>query len=304
MCDDFLFSQGTKFTEQQKMMFYNLALQFNLNPFKREIYAIPYGSGWNYVTGYQVYVARAEATGLLDGWHVESMGNEKGELIGARITIHRKDWQQPFVWEVAFLEYNKNLGLWKTMPEFMIKKIAIGQGFRLAFPNELGGMPYLQEEMEDITPPVKPPIAPPQAKPELKSELKPELKSEQAKPTKAQKEADVTKATIEKTSSKEGNRGGKKWTLYGVLADGIWYNTFDKKLWEIAVAKTGQKVEIEYTEGEKGKNLVAIKWEGCTGNPRTCDLSIWENDKPSCSEGKSCLFEAEKTYARADKEPW
>jgi hypothetical protein len=234
---------------------------------------------------------------------VESVGNEKGELVGARITIHRKDWQQPFVWEVAFSEYNKNQGLWKTMPEFMIKKIAIGQGFRLAFPNELGGMPYLQEEMEDITPP-KPSMAPPQAKSQPKREPKPQ----QAEPTDAQGEAQqivakdtlTVKATILKITSKEGSKGGKKWTLYGILADGVWYNTFDKKLFEIAIAKTGQEVEIEYTEGEKGKNLVAIKWEGCTGNPATCDLSTWENDKPSCSEGKSCLFEAEKTC----EEPW
>jgi hypothetical protein len=35
------------------------------------------------------------------------------------------------------------------MPEFMTKKVAIGQGFRLAFPNELGGMPYLAEEITD-----------------------------------------------------------------------------------------------------------------------------------------------------------
>lgn len=29
----------------------------------------------------------------------------------------------------------------------MLKKVAIGQGFRLAFPNELEGMPYLEEEV-------------------------------------------------------------------------------------------------------------------------------------------------------------
>jgi len=281
MCDDFLFTQGTKLNEQQKTMFYNLALQFNLNPFKREIHAIPFGSGWNYVTGYQVYVARAEATGLLNGWHVESMGNEKGELVGARITIHRKDWENPFIWEVSFAECNKSQGLWKTMPEFMIKKIAIGQGFRLAFPNELGGMPYLKEELEDITPP-KAPITQPQA----------EKADAQAKPQ-ADQTAEgnlVIIATIEKTSSKEGSKGSKKWTLYGILAGGIWYNTFDTKLFDIANAKTGQEVEIEYTESDKGKNLIAIKPNGCTENPATCDLSKWEDNKPSC-EGGGCYFE-------------
>ena len=58
MCDDFLFTTGTKLNEPQKTLFYNLALQFNLNPFNREIYAVSYGEGWNFVTGYQVYIQR------------------------------------------------------------------------------------------------------------------------------------------------------------------------------------------------------------------------------------------------------
>ncbi len=282
MCDDFLFTQGTKLNEQQKTMFYNLAVQFNLNPFKREIHAIPYGSGWNYVTGYQVYVSRAEATGLLNGWHVESTGNDKGELTGAKITIYRKDWEQPFIWEVAFPEYNKNQGLWKTSPEFMIKKIAIGQGFRLAFPNELGGMPYLKEELEDISPlhSEKQPITPPQTK---KAEVTPS--------------GDLTvEAVIEKTSSKTGKTNNKPWTLCGILADGIWYNTFDTKFFDIAKACEGKKATITYFVDAKGKNnLIAIQKEGCTGSPHTCDISSWENGIAICETGDVCMFSAERT---------
>ena len=192
MCDDFLFSQGTRLDEQQKTMFYNLAVQFNLNPFKREIHAIPFGGGWNYVTGYQVYVARAEATGLLNGWHVEPISikpifrgteNDLGELIGARITIFRKDWQNPFIWEVALKEFDKGQqSSWKKMPEFMIKKVCIGQGFRLAFPNELGGLPYLQEEIEgiaheEITPPL--PRSEPVEAPQLKNPDAPSTEKQQ-----------------------------------------------------------------------------------------------------------------------------
>jgi len=33
------------------------------------------------------------------------------------------------------------------MPKFMLKKVAIAQGFRLAFPVEMGGMPYIPEEI-------------------------------------------------------------------------------------------------------------------------------------------------------------
>jgi phage recombination protein Bet len=154
--EDFLFSSGTKLNQQQKAMFLNLAVTFGLNPFKKEIYAVPFGSGFNYVTGYQVYISRAEATGKLDGWGVEAI-KEGGKLTGARATIYRKDWSKFFVWEVSLSEFNRNSGNWKTMPEFMLKKVCLAQAFRLCFPNEFSGMPYIAEEIvnepvKDITP--------------------------------------------------------------------------------------------------------------------------------------------------------
>jgi phage recombination protein Bet len=147
---DFLFTSDTKLNEKQEALFLQLALRNQLDPFQREIYAIAYGQNFNIVTGYQVYIQRAEATGQLNGWHCETVKNDKGELIGAKITIYRKDFEHPFEWEVSLKEFMKPQANWKTMPEFMIKKVCIGQGFRLAFPNELGGLPYLQEEIEGI----------------------------------------------------------------------------------------------------------------------------------------------------------
>jgi hypothetical protein len=142
--EDYLFTTGTKLNPQQKTLFIRLAQEFNLNPFKREIYAIPYGSDFNIVTGYQVYIQRAEATGKLDGWDVQSE-DEK-----ATINIYRKDFSKPFQWTVKRSDFDTGYKNWKKMPDFMLKKVAIGQGFRLAFPNELSGVPYLPEEIEEI----------------------------------------------------------------------------------------------------------------------------------------------------------
>jgi phage recombination protein Bet len=150
--EDFLFSSGTKLNQQQKAMFLNLAVTFGLNPFKKEIYVVPFGSGFNYVTGYQVYISRAEATGKLDGWEVEAI-KEGGKLTGARAIIYRKDWSKPFIWEVSLSEFNRNSGNWKTMPEFMLKKVCLAQAFRLCFPNEFSGLPYIAEEI--VNEPVK-----------------------------------------------------------------------------------------------------------------------------------------------------
>ena len=167
--ESFLFTSETKLNEKQKTMFLQLALRNQLDPFKREIYAIPYGNDFNIVTGYQVYIQRAETTNQLNGWHCEAMRNEKNELIGAKIVIYRKDFEHPFEWEVSLKEFDKGQFSWKKMPEFMIKKVCIGQGFRLAFPNELGGLPYLQEELEELTP-----VATREVNPESKQEPKSE----------------------------------------------------------------------------------------------------------------------------------
>ena len=148
--EDFLFSSDTKLTEQQKSLFIQLAIKNNLDPFKREIYAIPYGNKMSVVTGYEVYLKRAEASKQLDGWKatIEKIGDD----FKAIVTIHRKDWHEPFIHEVFMSEYNNHQGLWNTKPMTMLKKVAIAQAFRLAFPNELGGMIYTSDEMIDAQP--------------------------------------------------------------------------------------------------------------------------------------------------------
>jgi hypothetical protein len=277
MCDDFLFTAGTNLNEQQKMLFYNLAVQFKLNPFKREIYAISYGEGWNFVTGYQAYIQRAEATGKLNGWHCTVLKDAKGGLAGAKIIIHRKDFDQPFEWEVSLSEFDKDQSNWKKMPEFMIKKVCIGQGFRLAFPNELGGMPYLQEELEDLIP-QKLPIQHPQAKSEAKNE------------------ALSVQGIVEKVE-----KSPKSEAIFVTASGGEKFSTFDKRLAEAAKALIGQSAEILYTTSGKYKNLVSLTAEksDCTKDPLTCDRSTFDNkDSAFCDYdpivgGNACQFQVE-----------
>jgi len=134
-------------TAQEQNQFVQIAQAFNLNPFKREIYAIKYGSNFNIIVGYESYIKRAENTGLLDGFKVETKGKLGETDFRAVITIYRKDWKEPFVHEVFFVEYDQKNTIWKSKPITMIKKVAMSQGFRLAFNQELGGMPYTAEEI-------------------------------------------------------------------------------------------------------------------------------------------------------------
>ncbi|MCE5223780.1 phage recombination protein Bet [bacterium] len=147
---DYLFSSGTKLTESQKRLFINLAIKNNLDPFKREIYALPFGQEMSVVTGYEVYLKRAEASKMLDGWKCWTEGT--GDLMKAIVEIKRKDWSTPFTHEVFMSEYTTRKSLWNTKPITMLKKVAIAQAFRLAFPAELGGMIYTSDEMQDVTP--------------------------------------------------------------------------------------------------------------------------------------------------------
>ncbi len=156
---DFLsaFGLATQLTEPEKIQFIEVAQAFHLNPFKREIHVAVYGEGeyrkLSIITGYEVYLKRAERTGKLDGWKAWVEG--EGENMKAIVEIHRKDWAEPFVHEAYWREavQKKKDGtptaFWTKQPRFQLKKVAISQGFRLCFPDELGGLPYDPSELPD-----------------------------------------------------------------------------------------------------------------------------------------------------------
>ena len=245
---DFLFSSETKLSEKQKNMFMQLSIRNQLDPFRREIYAIAYGSEFNIVTGYQVYIQRADATGNLDGWECIVLRNNKNELIGARITIHRKDFTYPFVWEVSLSEFDKGQSNWKKMPEFMIKKVCIGQGFRLAFPNELGDMPYLQEELEGLQP-EKPPLTQPGKK-----------SGKQLGKTPTGEKITLMVENI-KTQTGTNQKTGKPWTKFIVKADDKEYGTFSETFAQIAKDSMQNVVPVEITfiTNRFGNDISAIQ---------------------------------------------
>lgn len=133
-------------TDKELFLFMGIARSYGLNPFKREIYFLKYGGkDAAIIVGYESYIKRAERTGLLDGWEVSLATDDMGEK--AIITIYRKDRSKPFIWTVYRKEFDTGQANWVKMPLFMLRKVAISQGFRLAFPEEIGGMPYIPEEL-------------------------------------------------------------------------------------------------------------------------------------------------------------
>ena len=142
----------TKLTAPEKTAYLNIAKAMNLNPFKREIHVSKYGENMSIITGYEVYIKRAERTGQLDGWHATTTGSVTAGDLKATVTIYRKDRSHPFIWEALYEEcvQKTNAGVvtkfWQKAA-FMTKKVAISQAFRLCFSDELAGMPYTSDEI-------------------------------------------------------------------------------------------------------------------------------------------------------------
>ena len=143
--EEYLVSFGNKLKDTHRRQFIQICKAFQLNPFIREIYGIQYGENFNIIVGYEVYLKRAERSGILTGWKAWTEG--EGDDMRGCIEIHRRDWTQPFYHEVYFSEYDQKNTMWKTKARTMIKKVAIAQAFRMAFPEELGGMPYTSDEI-------------------------------------------------------------------------------------------------------------------------------------------------------------
>ena len=156
-------------TEQEIYFFLQLCKAQQLNPFLREVYLIKYGnSPATIVTGKETFTKRAsriesyagfKAGLILLGERAEPVYREgsfyirgKEQLAGGWAEVYRAGLSVPVRAEVSFEEYvqHKTDGspnrFWAEKPATMIRKVAIVQALREAFPEEFGGM-YSPEEM-------------------------------------------------------------------------------------------------------------------------------------------------------------
>ncbi len=158
----------------QKQLFVAVAHQMQLNPLKREIHAV---SIWNSragkkvltpVVGYEVYIKRAEESGRLEYWRIEEAGEVDHQSVPnsdykVTLVVKRKDRPDEFRWScryaecVMLMETGPN-SMWQKRPYFMTQKCAIGQGFRLAFPDVLLDMPDVDAEIDDAGQPADEPV--------------------------------------------------------------------------------------------------------------------------------------------------
>lgn len=171
MVKKYLVSGGGNVTDGEVMMFMSLCRFQHLNPFLKEAYLIKYGSNdpATIVTGKDVFTKRAEANpnykgkkaGVIvqkeDGTVEEREGTmvlPSEKLVGGWARVFIKD-KEPEYQSVSFDEYagRKKDGTlnsqWAKKPATMIRKVAVVQALREAFPDRFQGL-YAQEEMATI----------------------------------------------------------------------------------------------------------------------------------------------------------
>jgi len=228
-----IFGQADNMTDREIEHFAAIAVSFQLNPLKREIYCQVYEyynkrSGkkerkLSIITGYEVYLKRAERSGKWDGMKTttEFVDIKGAQKLKAIATVYRKDWSRPLVHEVWFGEYKQESKIWKDKPVTMLKKVCLSQALRLTFPDECGGIPYSEEEiapekdaidvtaktMEDVPEPPPPgelDIAP-QTQPESKVADTPKDLPPKTVPQKELSEEDIYKDLLAKVKPYDQN---------------------------------------------------------------------------------------------------
>jgi phage recombination protein Bet len=157
--------QANKITTQEVGMFLKLCQGQKLNPFLREAYLVKYGEQpAQMVVGKDAFTKRAENNPNYKGskagiivvnlkgdieeregtFYLHSKNRE--ELVGGWAKVFFKDGKEEVYHTVSLDEYNTGKSMWANKPATMIRKVALVQALREAFPNSLSQL-YTQEEV-------------------------------------------------------------------------------------------------------------------------------------------------------------
>ena len=165
-------------TEKQVGHALSLIKGRNLNPLANEVYIVAYkkktgGTEFSLIVSKEAFLKRAAQCKDYEGFEagvvaVDSDGvmhERKGAillpgdtLIGGWARVYRKNFKVPVEIFVSREEYDKKQSTWNAMPATMIRKTALVNALREAFPEDLGNM-YTEDDggetfdrIKDVTP--------------------------------------------------------------------------------------------------------------------------------------------------------
>ncbi|GAA0735372.1 phage recombination protein Bet [Clostridium oceanicum] len=154
-------ARGNKqITNKELVVFMNLCKYRKLNPFLNEAYLVKFGEDAQIVTGKEAFMRKAEENPRYKGHRagiiivrdkkvMELEGCFKlssDTLVGGWAEVFVEGKEKSIVSKVSIAEYGKHQSTWKSMPATMIRKVALVQALREAFPGDIGAL-YSKEEM-------------------------------------------------------------------------------------------------------------------------------------------------------------
>lgn len=152
-----------KVTDQEVVMFINLCRYQHLNPFLNEAYIVKFGDRpAQLITSKEAFMKRAEANphfkgskaGVIvvrDNQVIYSQGAfalPTDQIVGGWAEVKRDDREEPIHVEISFKEFSKGQATWKDMPANMIRKTALVNALREAFPDSLGSL-YTEDDKSE-----------------------------------------------------------------------------------------------------------------------------------------------------------
>ncbi|PNE27881.1 phage recombination protein Bet [Tannerella sp. oral taxon 808] len=153
-------TRGSNVPRADIVQFIAICKYNRLNPFLSEAYLVKYGDKpAQMIVSKEALMKRAESCHSFDGLQAglilkrgSNIVEEEGAfqlpgdtLLGGWARVYRKDREYPSTARVSLAEYDRKQSTWSTMRATMIRKTAVVQALREAFPTQLGAM-YTAEE--------------------------------------------------------------------------------------------------------------------------------------------------------------
>lgn len=168
----YCYSGNAQLTQRDVVNFMATCKALGANPYLKDVYLVKYNGSEDaqIMAGKNYYTRVAASIETYDGmtagvvcltqqgqvaYRTGSMAYPGDTCIGGWAEVHDKRWSVPVRCEVAMEEYNSHRSLWKTKPLTMIRKVALVQALREAYPDRFAGV-YDQSEMPERPQQVQP----------------------------------------------------------------------------------------------------------------------------------------------------
>lgn len=168
----YCYSGNAPLSQRDVVNFMATCQALGANPFLRDVYLVKYGNSEDaqIMAGKNYYTRVAAAIDTYDGatagiitvdaqgavaYRAGSFAAPGETCVGGWAEVHDKRWSVPVRAEVAMGEYNSGRSLWKSKPMTMIRKVALVQALREAYPDRFAGT-YDAAEMPAHKEPAQP----------------------------------------------------------------------------------------------------------------------------------------------------